>query len=144
MSLLLCSTPCGLAPLCARGALEGHTRRGEGDSPLLPGLGLLPSLSICIGRFCGSTLALVSGAAARDGCGGSDVSTLDGRTMCLIALWPWEAYYRGPGPPVVHRTKAELGRKVPSGRSGLQSQEWQGLRQTKGNKEISKRCVSKQ
>lgn len=54
------------------------------------------------------------------------------------------AAYWSARPPCGSQGSAQSERKVPSGMFELQSQEWQGLRQTKGNKAMSKRHVSKQ
>lgn len=66
-----------------------------------------------------------------DASGGSGVNTLQDRTMCFVVCNQCAS-------PIGPKDLAELERKVHAGLSELQSQEWQGLRQTKEDKEISK------
>lgn len=72
--------------------------------------------------------------------GSSDVSTLQDRTTVPLSRGQ-PAACQTPGGS---QDSAQSERKVPSGIFELQSREWQGLRHTKGNKEMSKRHVSKQ
>lgn len=92
--------------------------------------------------FYGRTLAFVSGETAIV----PEVQmSVPQRTEQCVSLFRGQpaASSRVPGPRGSWGS-AELGRKVPEGLSELQTRERQGLRQTKGNKEISKRRVWKQ